>query len=80
MIDMSNVESDYAAYLLRLRRSDEGGQVIWRASLESAHDASRLEFGNLEALITFLRDRFGRAEQAGERKGGDDSSRFAETR
>ena len=68
---MSEEENDYAAYLLRLRRSDQAGQPIWRASLESPHDARRLDFANLEALIAFLRARFGQVEQNGERKGGD---------
>jgi hypothetical protein len=68
---MSEEENDYAAYLLRLRRSDQAGQPIWRASLENPRDARRLDFANLDALIAFLRDRFGQAEQNDEQKRGD---------
>ena len=60
---VSEEKNDYAAYLLRLRRSDQAGQPIWRASLESTRNTRRLDFANLEALIAFLRDRFGQAEQ-----------------
>jgi hypothetical protein len=68
---VSEEESDYAAYLLRLRRSDQAGQPIWRASLENAHDARRQDFANLEALIAFLRERFGQVKPDDDRKRGD---------
>jgi hypothetical protein len=65
---MSEEEPDYAAYLLRLRHSDQAGHPIWRASLESTRDARRFDFANLEMLIAFLRDRFGQTEQEQKRE------------
>jgi hypothetical protein len=62
---VGNERDDYASYLLRLRRSERNEQRTWRASLESTHDGQRLEFSSLEALVAFLKDRFGR------REGGD---------
>jgi hypothetical protein len=68
---MSEAEPDYAAYLLRLRRSDQNGQPIWRASLESTHDARRFEFADLETLIAFLRVQFKQVKQNSGQKRGD---------
>jgi hypothetical protein len=56
---MSQEESDYAVYLLRLWRSNELGQANWRASLESMAEGRRYNFASLEALIRFLLERFG---------------------
>jgi hypothetical protein len=66
---VGNERDDYASYLLRLRRSDRNGQPTWRASLESTHDGQRLQFNSLEALVAFLKDRFG------QRVGGDAAGR-----
>ncbi len=57
-VAVSEEEKDYAAYLLRLRRSDQDGQPIWRAMLESTHDGQRMNFADVDALIVFLRARF----------------------
>ena len=65
---VSEEETDYAAYLLRLRRSDQAGHPTWRASLESTRDARRLDFANLDALIVFLRSRFGQVEEKQKRE------------
>ena len=65
---VSEEETDYAAYLLRLRRSDQAGHPTWRASLESTRDARRLDFANLDALIVFLRGRFGQVEEKQKRE------------
>ena len=56
---MSQEKSDYTAYLLRLWKSNELGQITWRASLESLAEGRRYHFGHLEDLVTFLLDRFG---------------------
>ncbi len=45
---------NYRAYLLRLWQVNDG-QQDWRASLESAHDAERRGFADLETLFSFLR-------------------------
>jgi hypothetical protein len=59
---MSKEQDDYASYLLRLRRSDQEGHSVWRASLESTRDGKRLDFGSVEELIAFLAARFGWTE------------------
>jgi hypothetical protein len=68
---VSEEESDYAAYLLRLHRSDQAGQPVWRASLESTRDARRFEFADLETLIAFLRVQFKQVKQNSGQKRGD---------
>ncbi len=62
---MSREQPDYASYLLRLWKSNEHGNATWRASLESTAEGRRYNFAHMEALITFLLDRFGplRAER-----------------
>jgi hypothetical protein len=56
---MAREQPDYASYLLRFWRAEEGGHLVWRASLESAVDGQRLNFASLEALVAFLEARFG---------------------
>ena len=71
---MGKDRDNYASYLLRLRRSDQDGRPIWRASLESTRDGQRTNFDSVESLIAFLTDRFGftrhrTADQSGEASG-----------
>ena len=56
---MPNEQPDYASYLLRLWKSNERGGAAWRASLESTAERRRYNFAHLEALVAFLRKRFG---------------------
>jgi hypothetical protein len=56
---MSQEKPDYAVYLLRLWKSNEPGHAGWRASLESLAEGRRYNFARLEALISFLFERFG---------------------
>jgi hypothetical protein len=51
-------ERDYASFLLRLWRTQEDGQFVWRASLESTVEGERLNFPRLEALLAFLEAQF----------------------
>jgi len=51
---MGKERDDYASYLLRLRKSDQEGYPVWRASLESTRDGQRTDFGSVEELIAFL--------------------------
>lgn len=44
----------YLAYMLRLWSSEQGGNRIWRVSLESAHSSERHMFTDLDALFAFL--------------------------
>jgi len=56
---MPTEQPDYASYLLRLWKSNELGNATWRASLESTAEGRRYNFTHVEALITFLLERFG---------------------
>ena len=55
---MPDEESDYASYLLRLWRAEEGGRRVWRASLERVHGGEQRSFASLQALIAYLEARF----------------------
>jgi hypothetical protein len=44
----------YESYLLRLWESDEAGQLVWRASLESADTGERRGFADLDSLLAYL--------------------------
>ena len=51
---MSNQETSYHSYLLRLWRSEETG-FVWRVMLESVKEAGeRHYFKDLESLTTYL--------------------------
>lgn len=59
---MSQKKSDYLSYLIRLRRVDNDGHPLWRITLEipgGARDTA--SFGNLEAVVDFLRTEMGTA-------------------
>ena len=44
----------YESFLLRLWESDEAGQLIWRASLESTDTGERHGFADLASLFAYL--------------------------
>jgi hypothetical protein len=44
----------YESFLLRLWESDEDGQLIWRASLESTETGERHGFADLVSLFAYL--------------------------
>jgi hypothetical protein len=44
----------YEAYLLRLWESDQAGELIWRASLESTDTGERHGFADLADLFAYL--------------------------
>jgi hypothetical protein len=68
---MSGDESDYASYLLRLRRFEVEGQPAWRASLESVRTGERQSFTAAE-LLAFLRARLmARGEDVPDHESGD---------
>ena len=46
----------YLSYLLRLWQEEHDGQLVWRASLESAHDGQRFGFATLHRLLAFLNE------------------------
>ena len=50
---------NYLSYLLRLWRVDGGPTPIWRASLQRPGTAEPIYFGDLEALVAFLRAEMG---------------------
>lgn len=71
---MTQEESDYISYLLRLWLVHEEVGPVWRASLTSPHTGERQGYPNLDALITFLRTEIEAAQAA-----QDDSDRAADT-
>lgn len=56
---MSDQESSYLSYLLRLWRVNEAGKSAWHASLEDIHTGRRLGFADLASLFAFLERRVG---------------------
>ena len=44
----------YESYLLRLWESDQVGELIWRASLESTDAGERHGFADLDSLCAYL--------------------------
>jgi len=46
----------YEAYLLRVWESDQAGESIWRASLESTHTGERRGFADLDGLFAYLEE------------------------
>jgi hypothetical protein len=53
---MSDESHEYYAFLLRLWRTSSHGNVVWRASLESAQTGERYGFADLASLIAFLEE------------------------
>lgn len=53
-LTMTNELPTYLAYLLRLWREEQGGQFIWRASVEIPGEEKRRAFADLAALFAFL--------------------------
>jgi hypothetical protein len=53
---MADREYRYRAFLLRLWQERSGGEWVWRASLEDAHNNVRIGFADLERLYTYLRE------------------------
>jgi hypothetical protein len=53
---MSSEHRHYVSYLLRLWQTRSGGELVWRASLESPHTGERWGFASLADLFTFLEE------------------------
>jgi hypothetical protein len=51
---MSVERPRYVSYLLRLWQAEQGGALVWRASLEDAHTGERRGFATLAELYAFL--------------------------
>jgi hypothetical protein len=49
----------YLSYLLRLWQIRSGGELVWRASLESARTGERTGFASVDALFAFLQQQTG---------------------
>ena len=56
---MSNEQSNYLSYLLRMWRENGEEQGNWQASLESALTHKRYVFSSLEKLFAFLQRQIG---------------------
>ena len=44
----------YESYLLRVWESDQAGELIWRASLESTDTGERHGFADMSSLFAYL--------------------------
>ena len=51
---MPETQDNYTSYLLRLWRVSNGGQPVWRASLENTRTGERHGFADLASLLAFL--------------------------
>ena len=74
---MSREERHYLSYLLRLWQVRSEGELVWRASLESAHTGERQGFANLDDLFDFLQEQAAKVLDANggqneAERGGDD--------
>ena len=49
----------YLSYLLRLWRTGDGEEPLWRASLKGVHDGEQMGFASLQDLFHFLRTQTG---------------------
>jgi hypothetical protein len=54
---MTAEQPGYLAYMLRLWQVNDGGNSVWRASVESPHSGERHGFANLELLFAFLEEK-----------------------
>ena len=54
----------YMSYLLRLGRLRSGGEMVWRASLESPHTGERVGLASLDDLFGFLGRQVGEVSDA----------------
>ena len=75
---MTEPQGLYSAYLLRLWQTASAGELVYRASIEDAHSAERVGFGNLDELFSYLRAQAGQVPasrrcrwRAGDWKGGE---------
>jgi hypothetical protein len=60
---VSNNRSRYLSYLLRLLSVSKEGNPAWRVSLQSPHATERLNFADLEALISYLEEQLGQSKE-----------------
>ena len=59
---MVGERAGYRAYMLRLWLAGGNGELVWHASLESAHTGERLAFADLQALFAFLKQTVAEAD------------------
>ena len=62
---MSEQEPRHILYLLRLWQTKSGGELVWRASLESPSAGERTGFTSLQALFAFLQQETGVVADSG---------------
>ena len=56
MFNHGGGDNGYRAYLVRLWQVCQGGQTVWRASVEDAHTGERRAFADLTHLFAFLEE------------------------
>jgi hypothetical protein len=60
---MSEEPPRYLAYMLRIWQASAGGNLSWRATLESPHTGERQGFPDLKSLFAFLEEKTSIASQ-----------------
>jgi len=61
---MGSEKRGYMSYLLRLWQIKSGGELVWRASLESPHTGERVGLASLDDLFGFLGRQIGEGSDA----------------
>ena len=56
---MQTLSRDYFSYLLRIWKSEESGQPVWRISIEDTLHSEPSYFTSLDALTEFLQSQVG---------------------
>jgi hypothetical protein len=72
---VSEPERRYISYLLRLWQIERQGQLVWQASLEDSRTGERQGFGNVDALLAFLRQMTDVATNGCEKRGLTEDSK-----
>ncbi len=68
---MIEEKEHYYSFLLRLWRAGNGGEPVWRTSLEHPHTGERLGFVSLGALFDYLEALIEEAGRAAKDKPGE---------
>jgi hypothetical protein len=56
---MQTLSRDYFSYLLRIWKSEESGQPVWRISIEDTLHGEPVYFTSLDALNEYLQSQVG---------------------
>lgn len=68
---MTEQQSEYLAYLLRLWRCSDKEKTVWRASLQNSQTRERVGFASLDDLFHYLREYTNAVSVENGQKGGE---------